>query len=638
MEEGMVWKAWIAAVGVVAALGGGPVWAAQEEAPQRLDEVVVSATGTAKTILDAPGAVEVITARDIQDLNALTVAEALEAAVGLVVSRESGRVQVPSIRGARSKHTLVLLDGRRLAFGFNDMVDLRQIPTVMVERIEIVRGPASALYGSDSLGGVVNIITKAAPREWTGAVQSQFGVNRDGEAKEYVGSGLVGGPMNRFRFLLSGELRHKDGWDKSGSLPDDGFKEKPGFLAGRFAFDLTDYQTLSAGLEYMDNTYTGDQFYEQQARERKADEERWGYYVQYDAQLRDADQLMLRVNRSEFRNELGFAPFAASGERNTKQFTTQAEARYSALVLSDHLVTVGAEYRRDELDDTQMRLRTDKDVDNVSVLLQDEFHLLDPLYVVLGVRYDHHSAFGDQWSPRGSLVYTLTDGLRLKGSVGQGFRAPSLTELYVTSFRRRGQEVFQANPDLKAEKSTSYELGVEGEHGPFWGGLTGFYTEVDDLIETVFLRTEGAGSDRRSMFEYRNIAEADIKGLEAEAGVRLPLGFSLDGNLTWQDVDNKTGGEDIGGMPKYKGFVKLGYELPEWRLRANLRMSYVGRMTYADGDSYSYPLFGTYLAKGFGENFEIFAGVDNIFDKRIERDDVVQIEPTTFYVGVSAKF
>ena len=634
----MNWKICIALVAGLAVINGGPVWAQPEEAPPKLDEMVVTATGSAKNTLDAPGAVEVITAREIQDLNALTVDQALETAVGLTISKASGRVKVPAIRGARSKHTLVLLDGRRLAFGFNDKVDLRQIPTVMVERIEVVRGPASALYGSDALGGVVNIITKKAPEKWAGMATAQYGVNRGGEAGEYVGGGFAGGPVtDRFRFLLSGELRHKDGWDESGKLPDDGFEEEPGFLAGRAVFDLTDSQTLTAGLEYMENTYIGDQFYEKQAREREGDEERRGYFLRYDARVRDTDQLLVRINRSEYEHELGFTPFAASGERITEQTTTQAEARYSGLFLDSHLITFGAEYRRDALDDLLTGTRTNKDVDNISVLVQDEIQLLDPLYVLLGIRYDNHSAFGGQWSPRGSVIYSLTDHLRLKGSVGQGFRAPSLTELYVTSLRKRGKEVFEANPDLKAEKSTNWELGIEGEHGRFRAGVTGFYNEVEDLVETVFQRTEGAGKNKRDIYLYRNIAEATVKGIEAGAGVRLPLGFSLDGNLTWQDVENKAGGGGIGGMPEYKGFLKLGYALPDERLRANLRMSYIGNLTYADGDSDSYPLFGAFLAGGLNEYFEIFAGVDNIFDKRIERNDVVQIEPATFYFGVTAK-
>ncbi|WP_291323142.1 TonB-dependent receptor [Desulfonatronospira sp.] len=619
-------------------MAGGPAPAAEEE-PARLEEFVVSATMTQKYLSDAPGSIEVITSKQMEEMNALTVADALENSVGLIVSRESGRTRVPSIRGARSKHTLVLMDGRRLAFGFNDMIDLRQIPVVMVDRIEIVRGPASALYGSDALGGVVNIITRKAPYEWSGEARTQFGINKDGDAKEYVGSAMVGGPLDRFRFLLSAEKRKKDGWNKTSSLPDDGFEESPLLLSGRFSFDLTDSQMLSAGVEYTDNKYEGGQFYERMDRTRNFDEERRGYFAQYDAHFSDVHDIMLRVNRSEYENKMRFDPDARSGRRNTSQYVNQAEARYSGLYFDSHLVTLGFDFRRDELDDTQMgELRNKEHVNNFSVFLQDEFNIFDPLYLVLGLRYDNHSEYGDQWTTRASTIYSLSDSIRVRASFGQGFRAPSHTELYVTSLRRRGQEVYEANPDLKAEKSTSYELGIEGDFDIVYAGLTGFYTDVENLIESIFDRVEGSGRNRKSYYQWDNIAKATIKGIEAEAGLRLPHGFSVDGNLTWMDIDNKSGGEDIGAQPKYKGFVKLGYEYPDWRLKANLRMSYTGRMEYAEGDRYSYTLFGTYISKGFGPNFEIFAGVDNIFNKTFERNNVTQIEPTTFYGGLSYRF
>jgi outer membrane receptor for ferrienterochelin and colicins len=628
-----------AAIWTWTALGpGGGLFAEASEPALRSAEVVISATLTEMEIADAPGSVEVVTAREIADMNARTAAEALETAVGLVVSRESGRVQVPSIRGARSKHTLVLLDGRRLAFGFNDLIDLRQIPTVMIERIEIVRGPASALYGSDALGGVVNIITKAPPDEWSGMVSGQFGIDRDGEADEYIGGASAGGALDRFRFLLSAELRRKDGWDADDTLPDDGYKEKPGFVAGRFAFDATGNQTLAGGFEYMDNTYTGGQFYENMARERRADEDRHGYFLQYDLRFSQLHRLMLRANRSAYRHELGFDPFAASGERRIEQDANQFEARYSGFFLDRHLMTLAGEFRRDALDNLEMDVGTKENVENYSLFLQDEFNISDPLYAVAALRYDHHSEFGSRWSPKASLVYEIGRGLRLKGSVGKGFRAPSLTELFVTSFRRRGREIYAANPDLEPETSTSYELGVQGERAAFHWSATLFRNEVKNLIEAVFERAEGSGPDRRQFFRFRNIAESTQQGVETEGGVRLPMGFSLDGNAVWLDVDNKSGGEDIGAQPEYKAYFKLGYERPEWRMRANLRMSYLGRMTYADGDRYSCALFGARVAKVFGEDFEAFAGVDNIFDKRVERDGVVRIEPTTFYAGVSVGF
>ena len=607
-------------------------------ADQNMDTMVVTATMTEQTVAEAPGSVEVITGQDMADQNALTVAEALETATGMVVSRESGRIEVPSIRGARSKHTLVLLDGRRLAFGYNDMIDLRQIPTTMVERIEVVRGPASALYGSDALGGVVNIITKKAPSEWTAKLRGQYGGQVNGENQGFTVGGYVGGGTDRVHALLATEANHQAGWDKNGDAPDDGFSADPAFLAARLAVDLTEMQTLTAGAEYMQNTHAGDQVYESRTRERQADEERQGYFLQYDAQFADTQTLMLRANHSGYEDEIGFTPYAASGERTTEQSTNQLEARYSALLLSDHMLTLGGEIRRDGLDDTQAGVDTDEHVDNYSVLVQDEYQIIDPLTLVVSLRYDNHSEFGDHLSPRASLVYAVMDNLRLKGSFGQGFRAPSLSELYVTSQRQKGKVVHEANENLQEEESTSYELGVEGEYEAFHGGLTVFRTDIDNMIEAVLDRTVGKGSNKVTYYTYDNIAEATVQGLEVQAGVKLPLGFSLDGNAIWLDVDNKSGGEDIGGQPEFKAYAKLGYELPEYRIRANIHSSFVDRMTYADGDKDSYVTCGAHVAKELSNTFEIFAGAENIFGTHLKREDVEQIEPATVYAGLTMKF
>lgn len=611
--------------------------AAHAGTDQNMDKMVVTATMTEKRIADAPGSIEVISAQDITELNAQTVAQALESATGLIVSNESGRVKVPSIRGARAKHTLILLDGRRLAYGFNDMVDLRQIPTTMVERIEIVRGPASSLYGSDALGGVVNIITKKASREVTAKASGQYGRQIDGENDRFNFGGYLGGGTDQVRTLLAMEAGHENGWDRNGAAPDDGFSQEPAFLAGRLAWDLTDGQSLSAGAEYMQNTYDGLQFYEGSDRTRTADESRQGYFLQYDAAFMDVHNVMVRLNRSEFDNELGFAPFAASGERVTEQYTNQLEARYSGLFLGNHLLTAGGEVRREGLDDTQNDMGTNEHTDNYSLFLQDEFQILDPLTLTLSLRYDSHSEFGEHWSPRASIVYTILEGLRLKGSFGQGFKAPSLSELYVKSLRQKGKLVYEANEDLKEEESTSYEVGVEGEYGDMYGGVTLFRTEVDNLIESVFDRSEGTGKNKKDFYIYENIAEATLQGVEVQAGAKLPLGFSLDGNAIWLDADNKSG-EDVGGQPEFKAFAKLGYTLPEYRLRANFHASFVDQMTYAEGDKESYTICGLYLAKDINDNFEIFTGAENIFGTRLNRNDVEQIEPVTVYAGLTMKF
>jgi len=607
----------------------------------QLERLVVTASGNEQSSLDAPGSIEVISASEMRDLNALTVAEALETAVGLNVVTAPGRVEVPSIRGTFDKQTLVLLDGRRLALGFNDSVDLRQIPTVMVERIEVLRGPSSALYGSDAIGGVINIITKKPPRQREGMVRGQYGINRSGEAESFIGSGVVGSPLtDRLSMIFSAEIRKEDGWDEAGELPDDGLGQEPRFTAVRATYDLTDRQSVSSGFEYMENRFTQDRLFKKILSERIQDEERLGYFFEYNAELHDNDQLFLRFNRSEYDYQVGFKPFAAPQDKDGENLTTQIEARYRRN-FNNQLVTLGVEHRRNKLEERLNRTFSSGENETSSIFLQDEIQLSSALYGLVGLRYDDNSDFGGQLSPRASLIYSLDANTNLKASVSRGFRAPTLSELNATLLKKGGRRRFEPNPDLEPEDSTSFEVGIKSDYGSFRGGLTGFYNQIDDLIAPVL---EG-GSDTNqdpSIFRYQNISEATLQGFEAEGSFQLPKGFALAGNFTYVDTDVEEGvgsdGVNVGEKPDYKAFLKLSFSEPSRRLRANLRMSYFGDFTFLNGDRFSYPIFGAFFSKGLSDSSEVFVGVDNIFNKTIENLGVVQIEPTNFYTGVNFKF
>ncbi|WP_170299857.1 TonB-dependent receptor [Desulfobacter hydrogenophilus] len=171
---------------------------------------------------EAPGSVEIITRQDIVDMNAQTLADAVQDAAGLVVTMETGRNMRPSIRGTGTKHTLVLIDGRRMAAGFKFFTGMEQIPVDMIDHIEVLRRPASALYGNDAIGGVVNLITRKTPGKFTLEATGEVGQSTYSEGELGVGQALVGLKAGDVGFLLSGSLRHKDGYDRDGEAPDDG--------------------------------------------------------------------------------------------------------------------------------------------------------------------------------------------------------------------------------------------------------------------------------------------------------------------------------------------------------------------------------------------------------------------------------
>ena len=601
-----------------------------------LEKMVVTATLTEKKMAEAPGSIEVVTSQEIEEMGAQTVAEALEVATGLMVMGETGRIKTPSIRGTGNKHTLVLIDGRRFSMGYKDFLDINQISVDMIERIEVVRGPTSALYGSDAIGGVINIITKKPPSKTAAGITYQYGINKDNEGEEHIGRAYVGDSFGRFGFLLSGGLRNKDGWNKDNALPDDGDHEELGSVDGRFSFDLNDNHSLSAGFEYSDMNREGNRFFKNLDRERIADDKRLGYFLQYDAQLSPLYNLMFRVNHSEHENEIEFSPTAqVTGEENAERELNQVEGRFTGGFLDKHILTAGAEFRKESREEKNGR---DDDLDNLSFYLQDEYQIFNPLYLVLGVRFDEHSEFGSEWTPRASMIYSLFNNLRLKASYGCGFRAPSISELFVTSTRKRGKWIYEPNPDLDPEESKSYELGVEGEYRKFWGKITGFRNEIEDLIEAIYYKSTGSGPGRKHYYKHQNVAEAEMQGVELESGFNLPLNFSIAGNLTYLETEDKETGKDLEGQPDYKGYLKLAYYYPEFGLRANIRMDHIGERYYDTNVQDAYTLYNCYLSKEFFKRLTLFAGVDNIFNKRVEMDNVVNVEPTFYYAGITISY
>lgn len=192
---------------------------------RELERIVITATTTEKEIESAPGAIEVITAREIRETGAQNIAEALEGATGVLVESNTGRMKSPIIRGTGNRHTLVLLDGRRISLGYKGFIDIEQIPVDIVDHIEILRGPASSLYGSDAIGGVLNIITKKIPSKTVAGITTQGGINNASEGGETSIHGYAGDSRGQTGFLFAGSFRRKSGWDKDGVVPDDGDDE-----------------------------------------------------------------------------------------------------------------------------------------------------------------------------------------------------------------------------------------------------------------------------------------------------------------------------------------------------------------------------------------------------------------------------
>jgi len=636
------------------------VCAAEAQEETKIEKTVVTATLTSKELKEVPGAFEVITANQIRVMGAETAADALEDAVSIDLDHVAGRGLIPQIRGLTNKRTLILIDGMRVSTGFRDTsVDLTEFPAEIIKRIEIVRGPTSALYGSEAIGGVINIITKKAPKQLSGNCTARYGMNTYGDAENTIIKASLGNTLNNFGIIASGHANITDEYDrhKADSFTDiDDVKKYSGML--KLSYDFLDMHTLGAGVFHSDASREGLRNKYGLNWDRDADSDRTSTFLQYDGTIAGA-KIMTRGYYSDFESDRSYIdigdPYsnpALQEKANTMEDREdfdienelyQIETRASRMFADSHLLTLGMEYREEKRSGIENRGETDidKTIHNRALFLQDDFFLFDCLMITAGVRLDDHSDFGSEVNPRVSLIYNIQDNFRFKTSYGEGFRAPSVYELYVDTENAKGDVI--SNPDLDSETSKSCEIGFEGEYKKLNGKIMAFRNDIDDMIykkPTGNFRMQG----KKRVLEYQkiNLDEAYTQGIEIEAGMALPCYFSVFANSTFIDSENDDTDEDLLEVPEVKLNARLCYDNPVLGLRTNIRANYTGKQLIAPkfedskkDEAGGYTVWDIYVEKDIGQNLSLFAGIDNMFNREMPYSS---FRGAFYYCGFSAGF
>ncbi|GAB6906155.1 TonB-dependent receptor [Desulfosarcina cetonica] len=605
-----------------------PPTTALADSTSSLPPVVVTATMTKQNLDVAPGTVQVITKDEIDAMGAESVTDVLEQATGIVILTGAGRTQSASLRGLGTGHTLVLLDGRRIVSGYKINLDVNQIPVTLIDHIEIVRGPGSALYGSEATGGVINIITRQPPRQPEGEVDLRGGI---GKSAEQSAQGMVGTAMGPVRFNVAAAHFKKDGWDGDDELPDDidDTVQDMAFLHG--ALDLGEFQTLSMGGEWNRLTRDGLRLLQNRERRREADDRRWGGFLKYDLHPVGPFSGMFQLYGNRNKSDVEITPGTDESSRRRDLF--QVEGRGTYLFAEGLSLTAGGEYRRESLEGEELvDSATDGESDRVKALFgQIDWQPADWFNIVGSLRFDDYENSGSQFSPRLVASFFIPHG-RFWLAYGHGFRAPTLDEMYGEVYKFQGRQVYYGNPDLDPETSRGYEAGIELRGPRVWGRVVGFYNHLEDKIEAQRISTSG----RNSTFEYHNVDEVWTAGAEVEAGINLLDHLTLTGQSTYLETENEETEEELAYEPNWKGSLTLKWNVPAFKLETRLHYLYVGSCEDGEGNRLDgYDRVDLYVAKALTANLRLYAGLDNIFDE--DNDDFTQ-SPFQVYAGVNISF
>lgn len=605
----------------------------------QLNEVVVTATRTERAIKDTPASVEVITRKDMETMGADSVVAALKLAMNINLSEAGMTGNQVSVRGMNTNQSLILIDGRRMAGEDTattmNFYELNRININNVERIEIVRGPVSSLYGSDALGGVINIITRKPEKPETTIGLSNSSKQQNAAFRFDLGKE---GKWAWAVDTLFTDIKEKSRTDSTNMYGPRQFYNISG------TYDMAEGKNLDVFFERMSEHLKSD--FDDDSRDFYTNK-RNSYGVNYrGTNSRGNYELRAYSNELEKNNDTLLADGTYSDFDRAKYKTWVIDGKNTMQLSADHIFTFGGEYRSADYRGTRLEDNGDhastiiehgiskpiseKQIDYQAAYIQDEWKVNDKLLIIPSLRYDDSDKFGDSISPKIGMTYKLDNNYRLKANYGKGFKAPSISELYMKMTHRPIPSmtvIVIGNPDLKPEESKTYEFSLEGEKGANFGKLTYFHNDVTDLISTQTTRVGMVYTSK-----YINVNKAKIEGIELEAGRKLNNSFTLKTAYNYLDAKNEISGERLDSRAKNKYSVQLHYADPgKSGISGILWHEWVRDYRYVNND-YSYNTLNFTMNKQWNAKYSTYFGIDNMLDKKI---DELVLEGRLWKIGMN---
>ncbi|MGR9086369.1 MAG: TonB-dependent receptor domain-containing protein [Gammaproteobacteria bacterium] len=590
------------------------------EEPADLPEMVVTATRSEIDKDQLATATTVYTRKDIERLQVNTVPDLLKGTVGIDLTQQGGDGKVTSVfmRGTDSSHILVMIDGIKVGSATLGTTAFELIPIDQIERVEIIRGPQSSLYGSEAIGGVIQIFTrKGGQSEKPGVTLEAGGGNYDTMRT----SGTVSGKWRNSWYTVGASHFNTQGFDAREPVPgffgvdqpdDDGYHNTG--VNARIGHRFDGGSEIEASFMRAEGRTEYDGTFQNKTK-----------FIQQVAALSGAMDLSdhwnstLRLGQSLDYND----NFAPDGSFSTRFDTMRWNATWlNRIIMSDdHQLVFGSDYRLDEIDSSENFSKNSRY--DVGIFGELHSRILDDHFINASLRWDENEAFGDYVTGNVGWRYHWKYGISPFASFGNAFKAPTFNDLYWPS------DGFSAgNPNLEPEESTSFEVGLAGNHDWLQWEVRAYHTNIDNLINWALVDPV--------RFQYRpeNVNKAQIDGIESEISTRI-LGWNSKLSMSLLSPRDRESNARL--LRRYQ--KSLSFDLSR-----SFGAVDVGGDILAQGDRFDdpgnhirvagYAIVNIRAAYHFDKNWTINAKLNNLLDKQYQLVDTYNTADRNFFVSI----
>ncbi len=645
---------------------------AQEERSEQLGEVIITATRTLRQLSSLPLPAQMIGKKEIKSTNSVRLIDILNEQTGLVTVPDYGGGEGVQLQGMDSQYTLILIDGVPLVGRLAGTLDLSRISVGNIKQIEVIKGPSSSLYGNEALGGVINIITDKPKWGFKGDVYFRG----DSFSAMDMG-GTINYKEDKFGLAVFANHNRSQGYDLDTS---DNIKTVDPFsnstVSTKLAYEFSeDTNLLVSGRYYHQRQDVNIKTTDGKKAEGSGFVNEWNSQIKLSHTFSEKWKSFLELYATKYMTNENYktADNSISDENDFNQLLIKPELRVIYEPKNHHQFIGGFGMTHEGIDKSYY-INVPK-FNSIYSYLQYDVEFFDKLNVITGLRFDNHSEYGSQLSPKIAIRYKASPKLNIRGSVGYGFKTPDFRQLYnnftnsaigytvlgynavktrLIELQNEGQissiDVPLSNFDgsLQPESSIGYNLGFDFKINSQIKFNANFYrNDIKNLIDTYTIATK---TNNQKVFGYQNINQVYTQGLETNIKYKINTNLILsagyqyllakdkgaetefrNGEIFARSKDNKTfklSTKEYFGLlnrSRHMASVKMFYKIPKWNLDFNIRGTYRSKYGLYDtnGNGYldkydtfidGYTLWNTAINKTFYKKYQLSVGVNNLFD------------------------